>query len=95
MTDVACICPVVEIRDSGDFVTEAMMLKIARDLRATVTLSNPKSHRTVFGKHLMTCPCWTRSSEGFKAGLCVGRFGTNSDGCTKCGLSRADHGEAQ
>lgn len=26
-----------------------------------------------------------------KAGECIGRFGSNSDECTKCGLRRKDH----
>jgi hypothetical protein len=26
-----------------------------------------------------------------KAGNCIGRFGANSDECTKCGMSRTDH----
>lgn len=58
-----CICPVIEIRAHTDHVTPSMMRQIATDLRASVTLVTPRSITTVFGKHWMTCPCWTQKAE--------------------------------
>lgn len=63
VADNLCICPVVDIRDAGTFVTSEMMLKVARELRATVHLTNARGSQTCFGKHVTTCPCWTVEAE--------------------------------
>lgn len=61
MSELKCICPVVEIKTTDNaHVSDVQAKAIANELRATVALTTPDRYSVSYGKHRSDCPCGPR-----------------------------------